>query len=190
MSPATIAMLSLSMSADAFAASLAKGAALDRPRLAEVLRTGLVFGIVEAVTPVLGWIAGFAASAYIAAVDHWIAFGLLAAIGGRMVMEAMRPAERRAEVGRPRRHGLGVLVATAIGTSLDAMAVGVSLAVLDINITVVAGAIGLATFAMATAGMLVGRYVGGRVGRWAEGLGGVCLVLIGSGILVEHLFLA
>lgn len=195
MTPATIAMLSLSMSTDAFAASLAKGAALDRPldrsRWGEALRTGIVFGIVEAITPLLGWAAGFAASAYIAAIDHWIAFILLGAIGGHMLLGALRAREEGIQAGgaRPRRHGLGVLVATAIATSLDAMAVGVSLAMLDVNIAVVAGAIGMATFVMASAGMLVGRHVGGRFGRWAEGLGGLFLMGLGGWILIEHIFL-
>lgn len=187
MTPSTIALLSLSMSADAFAASLAKGAALERPRFVEALRTGAIFGTVEAITPVLGWLLGFAASAYIAAVDHWIAFGLLGIIGGRMVLGALQPPADQPGVARPRQHGLWVLVATAVGTSLDAMAVGVSLAFLDTNIMLVAGAIGFATFLLATAGMLVGRLVGGRMGRWAEGLGGLCLMVIGLSILIEHL---
>ncbi|PZR12944.1 MAG: hypothetical protein DI532_12310 [Azospirillum brasilense] len=187
MTPSTIAMLSLSMSADAFAVSLAKGAALQRPRFVEALRTGAIFGIVEAITPVLGWLLGFAASAYVAAIDHWVAFALLGVIGGRMVLGALRSPPAPDEETRPRRHGLWLLVATAVGTSLDAMAVGVSLAFLDMNIMLVAGAIGLATFILATAGMLVGRLVGGRMGRWAEGLGGLCLVAIGTSILVEHL---
>ncbi|WP_160119602.1 manganese efflux pump MntP [Rhodovarius lipocyclicus] len=186
MTPATIAMLSFSMSADAFAAALAKGASLDRPRLSEALRTGAVFGVVEAITPILGWAAGFAASAYITAVDHWIAFALLSVIGGRMVVLALGASDGT-EAARPRRHSLAVLVATAVATSLDAMAVGVSLAVLDVNIGVIALTIGLATFLMASMGILIGRHVGGRLGRWAEGLGGLGLIGIGCSILVEHL---
>lgn len=191
MTPAIIAMLSLSMSTDAFAAALAKGASLDnslaRPRWGEALRTGLVFGSIEAITPLLGWAAGFAASTYVAAVDHWVAFALLGAIGLHMLLGALRARGGPEDSARPRRHGLAILVATAIGTSLDAMAVGVSLAMLDVNIAVVAGAIGLATFVMASAGILVGRYVGGRFGRWAEGLGGIFLMGLGCWILVEHL---
>ena len=191
MTPATIAMLSLSMSTDAFAAALAKGAALDnslaRQRWGEALRTGLVFGSIEAITPLLGWAAGFAASTYVAAVDHWVAFALLGAIGLHMLFGALRARGGAEDSARLRRHGLAILVATAIGTSLDAMAVGVSLAMLDVNIAVVAGAIGLATFVMASAGILVGRYVGGRFGRWAEGLGGIFLMGLGGWILVEHL---
>nr|WP_314075354.1 manganese efflux pump MntP family protein [uncultured Roseococcus sp.] len=191
MSPSTIAMLSFSMSADAFAASMAKGASLDRPRLSEALRTGAIFGTVEAITPLLGWAVGLAASAYIAAVDHWIAFVLLAVIGGRMVRGALKPPESLEGDGtRPRRHSLGVLLATAIATSLDAMIVGVSLAFLDVNILVIALCIGGATFLLSTGGVLFGRHLGARLGRWAEGLGGLGLMAIGTSILIEHLFLA
>ena len=79
----TTVVLAFSMSADAFAAALGKGAALERPRLSEALRTGVVFGIIEAITPVMGWAAGLSASSYITAIDHWIAFALLAAIGAK-----------------------------------------------------------------------------------------------------------
>jgi putative Mn2+ efflux pump MntP len=190
MTPTTIALLSVSMSADAFAASLAKGAALDRPRLSEAFRTGAIFGVVEAATPILGWLLGFAASPHIAAWDHWVAFALLAGIGGRMLWSALTAGAAASEPrARPSRHGLWVLVATAIGTSLDAMAVGVSLAFLGSGILLIAGAIGLATFIATTAGILVGRLAGGRVGRWAEGVGGAGLIAIGASIPVEHLHL-
>ena len=119
----TTVVLAFSMSADAFAAALGKGAALDRPRLSEALRTGVVFGTIEAITPVMGWAAGLSASSYITAIDHWIAFALLAAIGGKMIWES---AHGRDAQCKPNRHSLKILVATAIGTSIDAMAVGVT----------------------------------------------------------------
>jgi len=112
----------------AIAAALGKGALLQRPSFGEALRTGAIFGIVEAITPVIGWAAGRAASGYIAAFDHWIAFGLLTAIGANMIWDSMR---RPKGEEKPRRHSFGVLVVTAIGTSIDAMAVGVTLALLD-----------------------------------------------------------
>src|SRR5712675_587993 len=119
MNQLTTVVLSFSMSADAFAAALGKGAALDRPRFSEALRAGLVFGVVEAITPVMGWAAGLAASGYITAIDHWVAFALLVAIGAKMIWEsAHRPEARR----KPNRHSLKILVATAVGTSIDAMA--------------------------------------------------------------------
>jgi manganese efflux pump family protein len=182
-----ILIIAFSMSADAFAAALGKGAALDRPNLGEAIRTGLVFGIVEAVTPMIGWGAGLAASAYISAVDHWIAFSLLAVIGGKMIWDSMR---RPVEEKRQKRHSLGVLLITAIGTSIDAMAVGVTLAFLDVNILVAAVAIGLATFVMTAIGVMVGRIIGGKFGRIAEALGGLGLILIGSKILIQHTMFA
>jgi putative Mn2+ efflux pump MntP len=188
--PLTTMTLAFSLSVDAFAASIGKGAALDRPRFSEALRTGMIFGVIEAITPVIGWAIGLAAASSVDAFDHWIAFALLAMVGGRMVYEATRARDAAQPGVRPRRHGLMVVVATAVGTSLDAMAVGVTLAFIGANITVTAIAIGLATAFMATLGMLLGRYLGGRFGRWAEGLGGVALIALGTRILVEHTLLA
>ena len=103
MSLVAIVVLALSLSADAFAAALTKGTLLDRPRLGEALRSGAIFGSVEAITPVIGWAAGLAASTLIAAIDHWIAFALLGAIGGKMIWEAMRRAEGKPKASRRRR---------------------------------------------------------------------------------------
>ncbi|CAH1688914.1 Mn(2(+)) exporter [Hyphomicrobiales bacterium] len=184
MSPASITVLAVSMSIDALLASISRGALSKRPRFTEALRTGIVFGLVETVTPLLGWGAGIAASQYVAAVDHWIAFVLLAVVGGRMVVHSMRPSAEHAQA--PSR-SLWVLMATAIGTSIDAMAVGVSLAFLDVNIVLVACAIGFATFLMSTSGMMAGNLIGAAFGRWAERLGGLALVCLGISILFSHL---
>ena len=184
MSPFTIAVLAVSMSVDAFAVSVGRGAAIGRPRLSETLRTGVVFGVVEAITPIIGWAAGVAASSFVEAVDHWIAFGLLAAVGLHMLFSALAKREAgKVAVSR----SMAVLVATAIGTSLDAMAVGISLAFLDVNIVVIAMAIGLATFLMSSGGMVIGRLIGERFGRAAEAVAGVALVGLGASILYEHL---
>jgi putative Mn2+ efflux pump MntP len=182
MSPFAIVFIALSMSADAFAAALGKGAALDRPPLGEALRCGLIFGLVEAVTPVVGWTLGAAASAgaYLVA-DDWIAFAVLAAIGIKMIHDGLR---RTAGDDKPKRHSARLLVITALGTSIDALAVGVSLALLGVGIAATALAIGFATFAMATLGILLGRALGERFGRIAETLGGAGLIVIGVKILV------
>ena len=124
----------------------------------------MIFGTVEAITPVIGWAAGRAASGYIAAFDHWIAFGVLATIGATMIWGSMRRPEGEE---KPRQHSFGVLVVTAIGTNIDARAVGVTLALLDADIIVNALAISMATFAMTTIGVLFGRFLGGRFGRFA-----------------------
>ncbi|WP_108661460.1 manganese efflux pump MntP family protein [Acuticoccus kandeliae] len=187
MSPIGIAVLAVSMSVDAFAVSVGRGAAIGRPRFAEALRTGVVFGLVEALTPVLGWAAGVAASQYVAAVDHWIAFALLAGVGLHMLWNARGGRDEAAAA--PTSHSLLILIATAVGTSLDAMAVGVSLAFLNVNIVVIAAAIGLTTFLMSSGGMLLGRLIGARLGRLAEILAGIALFAIGAMILVEHLAL-
>jgi putative Mn2+ efflux pump MntP len=142
-----------------------------------------VFGIIEAITPVMGWAAGLAASSYITAMDHWIAFALLLAIGAKMIWESAR---RPGALRNPERHSLKILVATAIGTSIDAMAVGVTLAFIDADIVVTAFAIGCATLLMATSGILIGRFIGEKFGRIAEAIGGSGLIVIGAKILVEH----
>jgi putative Mn2+ efflux pump MntP len=186
MSPLATLVIAFSMSSDAFAAALGKGAQLHRPTLGEALRIGAIFGTIEAITPLIGWAAGWAASDYIQAVDHWIAFGLLGIIGVKMIWDSVgRPADDE----KPKQHSLMSLIVTAIGTSIDAMAVGATLALIDADIAVTTIAIGVATFAMVTIGILVGRILGARYGRLAEAVGGVGLILIGTKILIEHTML-
>lgn len=186
MNAASILLLAFAMSTDAFAAAVGKGSALRKPRWSEALRTGAIFGVIEALTPLAGWALGYAASDYVKAWDHWIAFVLLLVLGGRMLLGALKATDGD-EPAKPTRHGFWLLVATGFATSIDAMAVGVGLAFLDVNITTVALTIGLATFAMVTLGVMVGRLLGHIAGRWAEAIGGVLLIGIGSVILYEHL---
>lgn len=183
----SIVLLGLAMATDAFAAALGKGAGMVRPRWSEALRIGLIFGVVEALTPVIGWILGSAAARYIEAWDHWIAFGLLVVLGIAMIRKSTLPdADERTPVAR---HSFWVLAITAFATSIDAMAVGVSLAFIENNIFITAAAIGLATTLMVTCGVMLGRVIGLVVGKWAEIIGGCALIGIGSGILYEHLYL-
>lgn len=185
MTPIAIAVLSLSMSADAFAASVGRGAA-HRPRFGTAVRNGIVFGVIEAITPLIGWGLGLLAAGLVEQIDHWIAFGLLGAVGGKMLWEAFQPVAEGDDV-RAARRGLLALVATAVGTSIDAAAVGVSLAFIGANIWIIAASIGFTTFVATTIGMLIGKAVGVRFGKVAEGLGGVALIVIGLTILLEHL---
>ncbi|MEN5147260.1 manganese efflux pump MntP [Brevundimonas diminuta] len=185
MSPIAIAVLSISMSADAFAAAIGRGAQ-HRPTVPQALRSGLVFGVVEAVTPLIGFALGVAAADFVEAVDHWIAFGLLGAVGLKMIWEALKRDEAEADA-RPASRGLLALVATAVGTSIDAGAVGVGLALLNANIWLIAFCIGFTTFAMATIGLLIGKAAGIRLGRVAELVGGLALIALGCKILLEHL---
>ena len=188
MSPVAIAILSVSMSADAFAAAIGRGAQ-HRPTVPQALRSGLVFGLVEAITPLIGFALGVAAASFVQAVDHWIAFGLLGAVGTKMIWESLRrdEAEMEAGGGKTASRGLLALVATAVGTSIDAGAVGVGLALLEANIWLIAACIGFTTFALATLGLLVGKAAGARLGRIVELLGGVALIALGLKILLEHL---
>ena len=186
MSLVAVVLLALAMSTDAFAAAIGKGIALDRPRWSEALRTGAIFGAIEAATPIVGWAIGRAAAGYVTQWDHWIAFVLLVGLGLHMIVAGLRTsADEPAD--RPERHGFWVLAATGFATSIDAMAVGVGLAFVDIGIVPIAAAIGCATFVMVTLGVMVGRMLGSIAGRWAEVLGGLVLIAIGSGILYEHL---
>jgi len=119
-------LLALAMSTDAFAAAVGKGATLHKPRLREALKTGLIFGVIEAITPLIGWFLGKAAAQYVTAWDHWIAFGLLFVLGARMVKAGF--TSRELEVQKPNSHSFWALAVTGLATSIDAMAVGAGLA--------------------------------------------------------------
>lgn len=190
MNAVSTALLALAMSTDAFAAAVGKGAALQRPTWREAVRTGAIFGLIETVTPVLGWALGLAAARHVAAFDHWIAFVLLGGLGVRMVWAGLAGGPEVEAESRPRRHGFWVLALTGLGTSIDAMAVGVGLALVDVAIVPVAVAIGCATTVMVTLGVMLGRVLGAVVGRRAEVVGGLILMAIGTMILVDHLHAA
>ncbi|WP_315707447.1 manganese efflux pump MntP [Brenneria uluponensis] len=179
-------ILAFGMSMDAFAASIGKGATLHKPRFSEAIRTGLIFGIIEAITPLIGWALGFYASRFIAEWDHWIAFSLLLILGGRMIVGGMKNKDT-CQCEKISKHSLFILICTAIATSLDALAIGVGLAFLQVNIFHTAMAIGCATMIMVTFGMLIGRHVGPILGKKAEIIGGLVLIGIGCNILYEHL---
>ena len=180
------AAIALAMSTDAFAVAIGKGAALQRPQLKEALRTGAIFGVIEGLTPLLGWALGHAAAPYVDAWDHWIAFTLLGVLGLRMIRESLS-ADDDEDEGKPQRHGFWLLAITGFATSIDAMVVGAGLALVDANIFTTAGAIGLATFVMVTLGVMLGRGLGRIVGKRAELMGGLVLIGIGCLILYEHI---
>lgn len=186
MSAISTGILAFSMSADAFAVAVSKGVCTPHPRVREAVKTGAIFGIVEGITPIIGWLAGLAASRYIQAIDHWVAFVILGFVGGKLLYEAIYPDTDDA-CEPAAKGGLAMTILTAIGTSIDALAVGVTLAFLPVNIWITAAAIGTATFLMATLGILLGHYIGTKAGRWAEALGGLALIGIGSHILLTHL---
>jgi manganese efflux pump family protein len=185
MNPVATLFLAFAMSTDAFAAAIGKGATLHRPHWREALRTGLIFGAIEGLTPLIGWFLGKAAAQYVSAWDHWIAFALLLVLGARMVRNGVRTPQ--AEEEKPATHSFWLLAVTGFATSIDAMAVGAGLAFVDVNIYSTAAAIGLATMLMVTIGVMLGRVIGPVAGQRAEVAGGVVLIGIGCTILAEHL---
>ncbi|MFC5570131.1 manganese efflux pump MntP family protein [Lysobacter yangpyeongensis] len=187
MNPLSILLIGLAMSTDAFAAAIGKGAAMTRPRLPQALRAGLVFGVVEAITPVIGWLLGTATARFIEAWDHWIAFALLAALGLHMIWQSLQPADDEVATEASNGGSLLKLAIAGLATSIDAMAVGVSLAFADVHIAVIALVIGLCTFTMVTLGIMLGQALGTIIGRRAELAGGVILIAVGAAILYEHL---
>ena len=186
MNPVSILLLGFAMSTDAFAAAIGKGAAMARPRLGQAVRVGLIFGVIEAITPVIGWLLGKGASRYVDAWGHWVAFTVLLVLGLYMIRNGFKP-EPDEPADEANKHGFVSLALTGLATSIDALAVGVGLAFVDISIVLVAVVIGLCTFAMVTLGIMLGRVLGDMVGKRAEVIGGVILIGVGVVILYEHL---
>lgn len=177
-----IIILAFILSIDAFMVSISKGAALQKARMQDALRIGAVFGLISGIAPVIGWGVGYAASNFIQEIDHWVAFGLLSLIGCKMIFESFKEISQDKNFlqGTP-----GVILA-AVATSIDALAVGISLAFVQSHITIAAIYIGVMTFMMVTLGVLAGHYISNRIGRIAEGLGGLGLIFIGTRILLQH----
>ena len=178
------------MSTDAFAASLSKGSQLQSPRFINALKLGLLFGVIEGITPVIGWLIGSAGAEYIEQYDHWIAFGLLVLLGAHMIYASFNGDEEEDSPGEAvpaQKQSFMAYTLTAFGTSIDAMTVGVSFAFLDVNIALAALMIGLATCLMVTIGALLGHKLSHIVGEKAEAVGGTVLIGIGSWVLYSHL---
>ena len=185
----TTILLALGMSVDAFAAALARGAGSLHYTWRQTVKTALIFGIVETITPLIGWLAGSMTQKFIAEYDHWLAFGLLLALGLKMIWGALHDDGDEAAAADKNRTDTTLLltVITAIATSIDSMVVGVGLAFLDTNIWLTALAIGISTTIMAAVGLRLGRLLGQKIGSRAEMAGGVVLIGIGTFILLEHL---
>ena len=179
-----IFLIALSLAMDAFAVSISTGIAVPGFWPRQAARIGAWCGAFQFGMPLIGWFLGSSVRSYIQAIDHWIAFGLLALIGGNMILEALRGGDEEAltELSVKR------LFLLALATSIDALAVGVTLAFeTNVNILLSATVIGLVAFALAMIGGLLGRRLGELFQRRATLLGGLVLVGIGLKILLEHL---
>lgn len=185
MSPVALVLLAFAMSADAFAAAIGRGVALKKPRLVEAVRVGLIFGAIEGTTPLVGWLIGRTASSYVQAWDHWIAFALLTTLGLYMIYQGAT-SSADGEEHSAQKSLIGTCL-TALGTSIDAMSVGVSLAFINVNIWMASALIGSATALMVTIGIMLGRAIGSVFGSKAEMFGGLTLIAVGTWILFDHL---
>lgn len=177
-------IIAIGLSMDAFAVSICKGLAAREQQLSNSLKAGLYFGGFQGLMPVIGYLLGVNFSAAITSIDHWVAFFLLLFIGGNMCREALgeEDEEQLNDSFQPRE-----MLTLAVATSIDALAVGVSFAFLQVNIAAAAGFIAVVTFVLSAIGVGVGAVFGSCYKSRAELVGGVVLILMGTKILLEHL---
>jgi len=184
MSLLSIFLIAVGLGMDTFAVSIGVGVSARRFSLRRMFRLSFHFGLFQFIMPILGWLAGRTVYDYIAAYDHWIAFSLLVFIGGRMIHGAFRQ-EGNVNGNDPTK-GSSLFV-LSIATSIDALAVGLGFAVLDMGIIYPSAIIGIVTFIMTAVGMVIGDTLGRIGGKSIEILGGLILIGIGVKILLEHL---
>lgn len=182
MSPYEILLVALGLAMDAFAVSLVASTCLPPSRVAARLSLVSHFAVFQGGMTLLGALAGRAVVGWVAQVDHWIAFALLVAVGVHMIRESGEAEDSRLDFAR-----WSAVLVLSVATSLDALAVGLGLALLDVDVVAPAGVIALVTGGLSTFGVVAGAHLGPRLGRAAPVVGGVVLLLIGVRILVEHL---
>lgn len=178
--------IALALAMDAFAVSLGISAALRGITKIQILRVAFAFGFFQFMMPILGWSAGHNIQKYIQAFDHWVGFGLLLFIGGRMIYSSFKRMDKSKMRNSDPTKGSSLFL-LALATSIDALAVGLSLAVFQVAILYPAVVIGLVAFLMTVLGAKIGPILGQLIGKRAELLGGLILILIGIKILSEHL---
>ncbi len=173
---------------DAFAGSVCKGLAMRKVNRKQAVIIGLFFGGFQALMPFIGWVLGSQFEQYITSIDHWIAFILLGFIGGKMMVEAVKPEEESTEI-KQMDPPLDVkeMFLLALATSIDALAVGITFAFLDYPIVEAISIIGVVTFLISIGGVYVGNFFGNKYKNKAEFAGGLILVLLGLRILLSHL---
>jgi putative Mn2+ efflux pump MntP len=179
----SLLVIAISLAMDAFAVSISSGVAIERMRFRNALIIASFFGGFQAIMPLIGWSTGNWVRTYIAAFDHWIAFGLLFLVGSRMIYESRKTDEHRATIDPTKTYVLFIL---AVATSIDALAVGFTLSFLDMAILVPVLVIGSVTFIMCLGGAYLGALSGRLLGRRVEAIGGLMLIGIGVKIVLEH----
>lgn len=181
-------LLGVGLAMDAFAVSICKGLAMRKVNKKQAVVIALFFGGFQAIMPIVGWFLCKGFQNYIEAFDHWIAFALLAFIGMKMIIETLSEKEEDVVVEKMDPPlDMKEMLMLAIATSIDALAVGISLAALDRPIVESAAIIGVVTFVISIIGVYIGNFFGNRYKKRAELVGGIILVLIGVKILCEHM---
>lgn len=175
--------IAIGLAMDAFAVSICKGLSMKKINIKKMLIIGLYFGIFQAGMPIIGYILGESFEGFVTSIDHWIALILLSFIGINMIKEAF---ERQEEPSNDDT-SFKTMVILAIATSIDALAIGITLAFLETNIWSAAFIIGIVTFVISAIGVIIGNKFGNRFEKKAEIFGGTVLILIGIKILIEHL---
>ena len=176
-------LIAVGLSMDAFAVSVCKGLAMPKCTFKKAAIVGLWFGGFQALMPAIGYVLGAQFQETIAYIDHWIAFVLLALIGGNMIHEALDNDEEEADASLD----VKPMFLLAVATSIDALAIGITFAFLKVNIIPAVCFIGIVTFIISFAGVKIGNVFGARYKNKAEIVGGVILILLGLKILLEHL---
>jgi putative Mn2+ efflux pump MntP len=177
--------VALALAMDAFAVAIVTGLSLSPLSKRHVFRLSFHFGLFQALMPLLGWAAGTAVYRYISSLDHWVAFGLLAFVGARMMLASFRGDEEKRATSDPT-SGWD-LVLLSVATSIDALAVGLSLAMIGSRILVPALVIGVVAAVITALGMVLGRKIGALWGKRVEAAGGIVLIAIGVRILLQHI---
>ncbi|MEE1516220.1 MAG: manganese efflux pump MntP family protein [Lachnospiraceae bacterium] len=187
----TLFLMGFGLAMDAFAVSICKGLSMKKVKWQHATIIGLFFGGFQALMPFVGWLLGSQFEQYITKVDHWIAFGLLGIIGGKMLYEAIKGDEEEGcsccNDKNADKLDLKELFILAIATSIDALAVGITFAFLKYPVVKAVTVIGVVTFIISMAGVYIGNFFGSRFKKKAEIAGGIILVGIGIKILLEHL---
>lgn len=179
-----IILIGIGLAMDAFAVSIGKGLSVSKASPKQALCVGLWFGGFQALMPLLGYLLGANFAEFVSSIDHWIAFVLLALIGGNMIREALSGDEEDVDAS----FSVKAMLPLAIATSIDALAVGVSMAFVGVDIVFAITLIGIETFAISIAGLYIGNFFGSRYKKRAEIFGGIVLIGIGIKVLIEHLF--
>ena len=182
----TLLAIAVALAMDAFAVALATGICLRQAKAAQTLRMAGAFGLFQALMPIAGWLLGLSVREHIEAYDHWIAFVLLGAIGGKMLWEARGGPEEKEEAAPKDLFGLKVMFVLAVATSIDALAVGLSLAMLGNGIWYASVVIGVVTGCLSLVAIRLGHRLGRTFGTRMEVAGGILLIAIGLKVLVEH----